>query len=127
MEKEDPFKNDFHSQLTSSNSERSREPKSRNMVQSELTNRLGFETKFSEKFEDLNRMNKDKEELKLIITQLIISQEQKNEIIKEYSLQIMKLNNDLRDKENEILVKNEVISRLKNKINEKKHKNMYNY
>jgi hypothetical protein len=97
------------------------------MVQSELTNRLGFETKFSEKFEDLNRMNKDKEELKLIITQLIISQEQKNEIIKEYSLQIMKLNNDLRDKENEILVKNEVISRLKNKINEKKHKNMYNY
>jgi len=68
-------------------------------------------------------MNKDREELKLIITQLIISQEQKNEIIKQYSLEIMRLNNDLKEKENEILVKNEVISRLKNKINDIKHKN----
>jgi hypothetical protein len=93
------------------------------MVQSELCNRLGFETKFSEKFEDLNKMNKDREELKLIITQLIISQEQKNEIIKQYSLEIMRLNNDLKEKENEILVKNEVISRLKKKIIDIKHKN----
>jgi hypothetical protein len=68
-------------------------------------------------------MNKDREELKLIITQLIISQEQKNEIIKQYSLEIMRLNNDLKEKENEILVKNEVISRLKKKIIDIKHKN----
>ena len=75
-----------------------------------------------DRFDDLNKINRDKEELKLIIKQLLISQEQKNDLIKKYSLEIMGLNASLREKENEILIKDEIISRLKNKINEIKQK-----
>lgn len=123
LEKENQLKKkDLHSQLTSSNSERSREPKSRNLVKSELSNKIGCETKMFDRLDDLNKINRDKEELKLIIKQLLISQEQKNDLIKKYSLEIMSLNASLREKENEILIKDEIISRLKNKINEIKQK-----
>lgn len=91
-------------------------------MKSELSNKIGCGTKMFDRFDDLNKINRDKEELKLIIKQLLISQEQKNDLIKKYSLEIMGLNASLREKENEILIKDEIISRLKNKINEIKQK-----
>jgi hypothetical protein len=75
-----------------------------------------IESKSSLRKEGHSILDKEKSELQLIIKQLLKSQETKNEMIKKFSLEIMSLKQSIKEKDNEIWAKDDVIRRLKEKI-----------